>query len=119
MELLLGEPRLEWREGQADGPALERFHVSAALLPLRDEPGGEQPLPLPGKVRLATANAELDEKSEPGDRTVVFKLLDGAKVVASRALALQECVPVLAEGTLAWSHDLVYNKASGGREVDT
>lgn len=115
MELTLSDAELDWSVQQEKDagwlplPALMRV---AVLLPVVGDAGGEeQELSLPCTLRVTTSEAgeQQEGSGTAGERPVVFKVLEGKRLVASHTMKLQDCVPVLSEGSISWTHDVVVN----------
>lgn len=115
MELTLSDAEFYWgtkqQKDESGLPTPELTRV-AVLLPATE--GGDtndQELSLPCTIRVTTSEAgEQEEGSNTaGERPIVFKVLEGKQLVASHAMRLQDCVPVLSEGTISWTHDVVVN----------
>jgi hypothetical protein len=115
MELKLSDAELDWstqeekNAGRLPLPELMRVVV---LLPVVGGASAEaQELSLPCTLRVTTSETgEEQEGSETvGERSVVFKVLEGEHLVISHAMKLQDCVPLLSEGTISWTRDVVVN----------
>ncbi|KAE9193286.1 hypothetical protein PF004_g21060 [Phytophthora fragariae] len=92
--LWLAKPPAKLTEA-SDAPQATRL---AVLLPERDEG-----LPLPCSVSIPVEELATQHKTSLLDQHVTFQLLDEDLVVATHALTLRECVPVLAEGAIHWT----------------
>lgn len=78
----------------------------AVLLPGAQE--RDEGLPLPCSVPIAAEELTTKDKTSLLDKHVVFQLLDENQVVATHALMLRGCIPVLTEGAIHWTQPVLH-----------
>ncbi|EGZ05788.1 hypothetical protein PHYSODRAFT_532873 [Phytophthora sojae] len=82
----------------------------AVLLPGAQE--RDEGLPLPCSVPIAAEELTTKDKTSLLDKHVVFQLLDENQVVATHALMLRGCIPVLTEGAIHWTQPVLHKDLS-------
>ncbi|KAL4095379.1 hypothetical protein PRIC1_008753 [Phytophthora ramorum] len=68
----------------------------------------EEETSLPCHIAFSASDLEAENKTSLLERHATFKLLDGDDLVATHALKLRECVPVLAEGAIHWAQPVLH-----------
>ncbi|KAK1947729.1 hypothetical protein P3T76_000019 [Phytophthora citrophthora] len=64
---------------------------------------------LPCNILISPEELKVESKASLLEQHVTFKLLDGDKLVASYALKLRECIPVLTDGSVHWTQPILHN----------
>ncbi|GMF40817.1 unnamed protein product [Phytophthora fragariaefolia] len=103
MELTLQAADVLWLAKAREAPRDTRL---AVLLP----PVGERDegLPLPCSVSIPTEDLAEQKKTSLLEQPVTFQLLHKDRVVATYALKLRGCIPVLAEGSVEWTQPVMH-----------
>jgi hypothetical protein len=109
MELTLERSELQWllkpQQKQAHAPQAARLTMA---LPTEEE-GAALPrrVSIPAE-ELVSSEEEKNKTTSLLGQHVTFRLLDGDELVATHALKLRECVPVLKEGAVRWTQPVLH-----------
>ncbi|KAG7396663.1 hypothetical protein PHYBOEH_001947 [Phytophthora boehmeriae] len=114
MELTLVSGDVQWLpkplKKQAEAPREPKAtSLSVLLSSAVDEESEERSLPCEIAVPVEDLEPDaVDNEKALLNRHVTFKLMDGDALVATHALKLRECIPVLAEGTIHWKQPVLH-----------
>ncbi|KAL4151559.1 hypothetical protein PRNP1_008501 [Phytophthora ramorum] len=92
---------------QVDPPHAPQAARVTVVLP-STESREEEETSLPCHIAFSASDLEAENKTSLLERHATFKLLDGDDLVATHALKLRECVPVLAEGAVHWAQPVLH-----------
>ncbi|RLN55972.1 hypothetical protein BBJ29_004033 [Phytophthora kernoviae] len=96
---------------QAEAPREPKAVSLVVRLPSAVDDKSEE-RPLPCEIAVPAADLEpgaVNNETSLLNRHVTFKLMDGEVLVATHALKLRECIPVLAEGTIHWKQPVLWD----------
>lgn len=110
MELLLQKAEVVWLpkppKKHAEAPNAPQNVRLAVLVPPASEQ--DEASSLPCSIAIPAEELTDENKTSLLDQHVTFKLLDGEEIVATHALKLRECIPVLAEGAIHWTQPILH-----------
>ncbi|KAG6976803.1 hypothetical protein JG688_00000988 [Phytophthora aleatoria] len=110
MELLLQKAEVLWlakpSKNQVEAPRAPQATQLKVLLPYaQDQDEGAS---LPCNISIPAEELTTKNKVSLLDQHVTFKLLDGEKLVATHALKLRGCIPMLTEGSVHWTQRVLH-----------
>ncbi|KAG7383104.1 hypothetical protein PHYPSEUDO_004026 [Phytophthora pseudosyringae] len=119
MELSLQKAEVLWLakplKKQAEAPRAPQAPRLTVVLPSAEEQ--DEGASLPCAISIPAEELVTESKTALLDQHVTFQLLDGAKLVATHALKLRECIPVLAEGAVHWTQPVLHEDVLWNVEI--
>lgn len=110
MELSLQKAEVVWLakppKKQVEVPQAPQATRLVVLLPQAEKQ--TEGAALPCNILISAKELKVESKSSLLEQHVMFKLLDGDKLVATHALKLRECIPVLTEGSVRWTQPILH-----------
>ncbi|RLN52350.1 hypothetical protein BBJ28_00005655 [Nothophytophthora sp. Chile5] len=122
MEITLQDAEVVWQakhlKKQVEDPRAPLATTVTVLLPSPSAKDSDQRPELSLPCKISVPPSDLEEGAEENEDSVLnrhatFNLRDGGELVATHALKLRDCIPVLADGAIHWTQPVLHkdNKA--------